>query len=166
MKRFQPRKGAASGHRRHTSALHLWCLYCTFHFFKIHLHHGEALERTGKITSLRRIFPAPHFGHTLTSMPVNRRSRSCQSSLPSGRADVWTRSSLFAFKSLVPAEPFEVRRTELPASCFSKPLGRNSGSNPIQTLRPLKNAPFCPTSSSDSNFNPQNIRDIPAVNPA
>jgi len=30
-------------------------------------------------------------------------------------------------------------------------------------LRPLKNVHFCPISVSDSNFNPQNIKYIPAV---
>jgi len=30
-------------------------------------------------------------------------------------------------------------------------------------LRPLKNAPFCPTSASGSNFNPRNIQYIPVV---
>jgi len=30
-------------------------------------------------------------------------------------------------------------------------------------MRPLKNAPFCPTSASDSNFNPRNIQYIPVV---
>jgi len=29
----------------------------------------------------------------------------------------------------------------------------------------LQNAPFCPISVSDSNFNPQNTKCIPAVNP-
>jgi hypothetical protein len=36
----------------------------------------------------------------------------------------------------------------------------------IQNERALKNAPFCPISATDSNFNPQNITYIPAVNPA
>jgi hypothetical protein len=30
-------------------------------------------------------------------------------------------------------------------------------------LRPLQNVPFCPISASGSNFNPQNIQDIPVV---
>jgi hypothetical protein len=30
-------------------------------------------------------------------------------------------------------------------------------------LRPLQNAPFCPISTSGSNFNPQNTQCIPAV---
>jgi hypothetical protein len=30
-------------------------------------------------------------------------------------------------------------------------------------VRPLQNAPFCPTSASGSNFNPQNTLCIPAV---
>jgi len=40
--------------------------------------------------------------------------------------------------------------------------------NPISSLhacpaRPLQNAPFCPISSSDSNFNPRNTQCIPVV---
>ncbi len=30
-------------------------------------------------------------------------------------------------------------------------------------MRPLQNAPFCPISVSDSNFNPQNTQCIPVV---
>ena len=33
-------------------------------------------------------------------------------------------------------------------------------------VRPLQNPPFFPISASDSNFNPQNTRCIPVVNPA
>jgi hypothetical protein len=33
----------------------------------------------------------------------------------------------------------------------------------IQNERALKNVPFCPISASDSNFNPQNTKCIPAV---
>jgi hypothetical protein len=32
-----------------------------------------------------------------------------------------------------------------------------------ETVRPLQNAPFCPISASDSNFNPQNTQCIPVV---
>jgi len=34
---------------------------------------------------------------------------------------------------------------------------------PYLTLRPLKNAPFCPIPASGSNFNPQNTTCIPVV---
>jgi hypothetical protein len=30
-------------------------------------------------------------------------------------------------------------------------------------MRPLQNAPFCPISASDSNFNPRNTQCIPVV---
>ena len=33
----------------------------------------------------------------------------------------------------------------------------------VHLLRPLKNAPFCPSSVSDSNFNPRNTKCIPVV---
>ena len=32
-----------------------------------------------------------------------------------------------------------------------------------ESLRPLQNAPFCPISASDSNFNPRNTQCIPVV---
>jgi hypothetical protein len=32
-------------------------------------------------------------------------------------------------------------------------------------MRPLQNAPFCPISVSGSNYNPQNTKCIPVVNP-
>ena len=33
----------------------------------------------------------------------------------------------------------------------------------VKETRPLQNAPFCPISASDSNFNPQNTQCIPVV---
>jgi len=38
-----------------------------------------------------------------------------------------------------------------------------NGSSCNVALRPLENAPFCPISVSDSNFNPQNTQCIPVV---
>ena len=49
-----------------------------------------------------------------------------------------------------------------------KPLLVDAASFAFNTLKPLKNIPFCPIPVSDSNFNPQNTQCIPAcpVGPA
>jgi hypothetical protein len=57
--------------------------------------------------------------------------------------------------------PIQIIDAEDCADRFSPETG-------ILFVRPLKNAPFCPIPASDSNFNPQNTKCIPAcpVGPA